>query len=102
MFWNMSKQSMGQLLDTFNEVKECNLPPVCGTQLTAPGRPVLQSKTHDLVTLNWIKPKGDPTQVKHYAIYYRENVASNGEWHQDKTTGNELIATISNLQGCFY
>ena len=98
LFWDMSMWSMGRLFDTLNEAKGRNIPPVCETQLTAPGRPVVQSKTYDSMTVSWIKPQGDTTQIKHYVVCHRENIGGTGRWHQYKTKGNKLTATISSLK----
>ena len=95
--WNASMQSFQELFAMLREIKD-DLPRVRGTQPPAPGRPIIQGKTDNSVTLKWNEPQEDATVIVRYVIHCRDLSHISNGWTEFKTSDNATSATVPNLK----
>ena len=64
---------------------------------SAPGTPVITSKTHDEVRLEWSKPETDKHHIEGYVLHYLEISANNDRWKKRETRDQNTSFALTGL-----
>ena len=63
----------------------------------APGIPVITSKTHNEVHLEWSKPETDKHLIQRYVLYYHDMSANNDRWKEQETSDQRTSSALTGL-----
>ncbi|XP_038044339.1 uncharacterized protein LOC119719099 [Patiria miniata] len=77
--------------------EEGNLTPKVFEPPSKPGKPLVKSKTHEEICLEWLPPKMGISEVQHYNVQYRKSEPGS-QWQKSCTKKADEELTIQNLQ----
>ena len=64
----------------------------------ATGKPIIEHKTHDSVTLKWTPPSVGLAHIKTYSVKYKKEYSGHHDWLTSRISTTNFITTIRSLE----